>query len=99
MDDLIIYTGLNIAITPMIDDEDKKKGEIYFYGIPIYALNSYLYSFIEKLQFLPFQEYIFKIGFQTFIDSLLYDSFSPVIIDGLLAAAAVAAKKAINHGT
>jgi hypothetical protein len=96
MDDLIIYIGLNIAITPMIDDEDKKKGEIYFYGIPIYAANSYLYTFIEKLKFLPYQEYIFKIGFQTFIDSLLYDSFSPVIIDGLLAASAITAKNAIN---
>lgn len=97
MDDLIIYIGLNISVTPIIDDPDKKKGEIYFYGIPIYAANSYLYSFIEKFKFLPYQEYIFKIAFQSFIDSLLYDSFSPVIIDSLLAAAAITAKNAINH--
>lgn len=30
MDDLIIYIGLNIGITPMMDDEDKKKVKYIF---------------------------------------------------------------------
>jgi len=96
MDDFLIYTGLNITLTPMMDDEDKKKGEIYVLGIPIYYLNSLLYTYVGKFEIIPYQELIFKTAFQTFFDSLLYDSFSPVIIDALIAISSITIKNNIN---
>ncbi len=98
MEDFIIYSAGNILITPLIDDADEKKDEIYYAGILINLFNNIIYEnlFEGKLIILPYQEEIFKVSFQTFINSMLFDSITPCLIDGLLVLGSVVLKKKID---
>lgn len=97
MDDFIIYTMLNIGITPLVKSEDKPKGKIYDYGILINLTGNLLYQYIFKnIGILPYQEHIFKISYQAFIDSLLFNEISPVIVDSLLVLGSIKIKDSIN---
>lgn len=98
MTDFLIYTGLNLLIFPELNFEDKKKGDPYYYGhiINLAGLLSYDYFFKDKKLILPYPEYIYKISFQVFFDSLLFKNNTPVIIDSLMVLTSIAGKNNIE---
>lgn len=90
---------MNILVSPMVDDVDKKKDEIYILGIPINLANilSYNYFLKDKEIIFPYKEIIYKLSFQTFFNSMLFDNLTPVIIDGLMVLISVLGNKKLNE--
>lgn len=116
--DVLIYSALNAAITPLYGDEKANnslaennyaygnhiKGEIQISGILIYIGGDIVYNiFLDKLtNILPafvikaigltpdsekskkIQKLIYRLVWQTFFNSLIYNNFMEIIIDDLI---------------
>jgi hypothetical protein len=96
IDDIILYTGLNVGLTPSMAASEKPEGEIYLPGIPIFVAGSFVYDAIKHIPVIEGQKKIFLMAWQMFIDSLLFDSIAPCVVDGLLALGATVGSDVIN---
>lgn len=96
LDDIIVYTGLNVALTPSMAAPEKEEGDVHLIGIPIFIAGSFVYDAIKDIPVIEGQKKIFLTAWQMFMNSLIFESIAPCVVDGLIALGATVGSDVIN---